>query len=556
MVVLVGCASIVMFAFMPTYLNDGFNVLRAYIGDEINDPMFSVIKCLIIFGILAVFNACFDMYCTFVIRGAENKIIVKKMCEAKRKLDTAPIEFLEKYTVGNLSQRIATRVTAIVNEFMNTVYTIIRIGVFFITTSIMMFMINWILAIAVIFSLPLCVITARLASKKTQKYFTAFGKATTNTYTYIDQKFTLQDFYDLNGIGDTGEQFEKINAQHASTSANEETSIAFNTIYINYIQNFMYLLVTLLFGVLYVTQIIPTEFGVLPAFVMYSNRFLANAVVVTTATNLLQGITAKAPSVFEIFDYPENVTANEHIDIKHVKQGIAFNGVSLTQNNEQVLKKISFTIPQGASVAFLGAPSSGKTHIVDLMSKLSRPSGGEIMVDGINIDEITSKSYYKCVGIAMEQPFIFRGTVAENLLYGIRRELPENVMSVTEKLGSNAFIDALPNGYETWISENSGGIGKGQKQCICVARLVLQNPDVAVFHASLSATDAFTEKTVYETIMKMKKRQTTVFVTHRFASVEKCDTIYYMERGRIVESGTHKSLMAKKGKYFKAYTGG
>jgi len=187
---------------------------------------------------------------------------------------------------------------------------------------------------------------------------------------------------------------------------------------------------------------------------------------------------------------------------------------------------------------------------------LAVPSSGEILVDGINLDEITSKSYYKCVGISLEQPFIFRGTVAENLLYGVRRELPENVMAVTEMLGSHEFIDGLENGYETWLSENTSAIGQGQKQAICVARLILQDPDIAVFHQALSSTDTVTEKNVYEKIMDYNKGQTTIFATHRLSSVEKCDIIYYIEHGKIVEKGTHKELMAKKKKYYKAYMGG
>jgi len=554
LVLAVGCVSIVMFAFMPTFLREAFNHLRTYMDGGVSRPMQSVIECLIIFGVLSIFNALFDVFCTCVLLKCENKIMTHKICEVKRKMDVVPIAFLQQFSTGDLSRRISTLTAEIIKGFLNTFYKIVRVLVFVITSSIMMFMINWILAIVVLLSMPLCIFTARFVSKRTQKYFNNYASVSSATYSHIDRKFSLKEFYAIHGL-DEDDKFDKINDEQTKAMVGDDVAVAFNTVYINFIQNFMTLLVTFLFGILYVTQAIPTAFGVLPAFVMFSSRFLSNAVVVTEATNLLQRISAGAPKVFEILDYQTDVTEKEHIDVQKIKKGITFKNVTYVNRNRKLLDKISFEIPQGASVAFVGPAGSGKTYLVDILSKLAIPTSGTVNVDGIPLDEISSKSYYKCVGIAFEQPFIFRGTVAENLLYGIRRELPENVMDITEKLGSHSFIEALENGYETWITDNTAVIGSGQKQAICVARLVLQNPDIAIFHQSLSSADTVTEKQIYEKIMKLEKRQTTIFVTHRLPSVEKCDIIYYMDGGKIVEKGTHKELMAKKKKYYKAYIG-
>jgi ABC-type multidrug transport system fused ATPase/permease subunit len=555
MVIAVGSASIIMFAFMPQFLNNAFNDLRHWLGGEISAPMFSVIKYVSIFGVLALFNALFDMFCTFVILKAEHKIIIQMSCEVKRKLDVVPASFVQKFSTGDLSRRVMTVTPEMITNALNTVYSISRVTVFFITTTIMMFSINWALAIVVVCSLPICIIVARFVAKRTTKYISNFAKAAGGIYTHIDRRFSLQDFYSIHGLGDDIDEFTEMNKDYVKRMVSEETTTAFNTIYINYIQNFMYLLVTLMFGILYVTQVIPTEFGMLPAFIMYSNRFLDNAVIVTTATNLIQRIAATSPRIFEILDCPDDVTEREHREISHVKQNIVFDNVSLCDGADELLRGINFTIPQGSSAAFVGPAASGKSHIVDLLAKLATASGGTISVDGTDINEITSKSYYKCVGVSLEKPFTFRGTVAENLLYGVRRELPENVMAVTEKLGMHAYIEGLENGYETWLLDNAPQLGTGQKQGICVARLVLQKPDIAVFHESLSATDTVTEKNVYEKISKMHKKQTTIFVTHRLSSVEHCDKIYYMEQGEIIEQGTHRELMSLKGKYYRAYIG-
>ena len=550
----IGCIGIVLFALMPMFTRNVFNLLEDSILAGTDPQIRTVYMYLALFGILALFNEVFQLFATFMILRYEDVLCKKVMNGFKAKLDLVPMSFLEKYQPGDLAKRVGGLVHGSVRLLLPVTFRASRSIFFFVTTAIVMFMINWILAIVVIMSLPLCIIVARLVSKRTQKYFNNFAKNMLITSAHVDQKFSLQEFYTTHGIEHDPKKFEEINKKQTKAMVGEGVAVAFNGLYINFIQNFMMLVVTLLFCIMFVTGHI-TDFGILPAFIMFSNRFLANAVVVTTATNLLQGIAARSPAVFEILDYPEDVTEREHIDIKRVNNSIVFKNVTLRNKEEKLVDNVSFEIKQGGSVAFVGQAGSGKTFLVDLLAKLAIPSEGKILVDGIDLADITSKSYYKCVGVSLEKPFIFRGSVAENLLYGIRRELPENVMAVTEKLGSHDFIDALENGYETIISGGSELLGMGQKQAVCVARLVLQNPDVAVFHQSLAAADAVTEKSVYEKIMKHKKSQTTVFVTHRLPSVEKCDIIYYMERGRIVEKGTHRELMMKKKKYYNAYMG-
>ena len=554
-VVILGSISIIMYAFMPTFLKGAFDTLRAWLGGDGSagsDAMFSVVKYLLIYGLLLLTNSVFDMFCTFMILKYENKVTVQQIVAVKKKTDLVPVSFLKQFATGDLSRRVATLTSQIIKTYLVTIYTVARVSVFFITTSIMMFMINWILALVVIMSLPLCVITARLVAKKSQKYFNRNGATWSETFNFIDQKFAQREFFSMHGLTED-DKWSAQNKKQTKATFGEEFAIAFNTVYINFIQNFMYLLVTFLFAVLYINKM--TEFGALPAFLMFSNRFLENAVVVSTATSLLQQISSRSPRVFQILDAPNNDTDKEHIEIQKIKTGISFKNVSLSTNEGMLLDNLSFTIPQGAKVAFVGPAGSRKTKVVDLLAKLAQPSEGLIKVDGVSLDEITAKSYYKCVGVSFEKPFIFRGTVAENLLYGIRRELPENVMAVTDSLGSHDFIDNLENGYETWLSDNTSLIGVGQKQAIGVARLVLQRPDVAIFSESLSAVDTMMEKNIYERIMKNDKKQTTIFVTHRLSSVEKCDMIYYMDHGKIVEKGTHAELMAKRKRYYKAYMG-
>jgi ATP-binding cassette subfamily B protein len=319
--VIIGSVSIILFGFMPSFLRSAFTALRERLSgnDEIT---YQLVKFLIIYGVLAVANAVFDIICQVVILKGENKILVQKMVEVKKKTDTVPIEFLERFTTGDLSRRLANLSNEMIYGLLTNIYTISRTTVFFLTTTIMMFMVNWILAIIVVLSLPLCILVARIVSKRTQKYFTRQGQNATRAYAYVDQKFSMQEFYTIHGLDDGTREYEELNKNHVRASIGENTAVAFNAVYITFIQNFMYLFVTFVFGVLYITQSIQTEFGVLPAFIVFSNRFLSNAVVVTTMTNMLQTITAKSPRIFELLDCPDNVAEREHVEISKIKNEI------------------------------------------------------------------------------------------------------------------------------------------------------------------------------------------------------------------------------------------
>ena len=422
----------------------------------------------------------------------------------------------------------------------------------------MMFATNWVLALVVLMSVPLCLLTARFVSKRTQKYFNNYTTASATAYSYVDQKMSLRAFYHTHGLDGDEEEFDKVNEKLTKGMIGENTSIEFNKIYITLIQNFMYLLVTVLFGIMFLTggaSLGISGIGVLAAFLLYGNRFLSHATIVTTATNLVQCINSRAAKVFEILDCPEDVTEKERLWVDRIQGDIEFQNVTLARNREKLLDDVSFTIKRGTSVAFVGPTGCGKSKIVELLAKLSNPTKGKITIDGKRLDEIKSTGYYRRVGLASEKPFIFRGTIAENLLYGVRKKLPEQVVEVTTALGSHEFISQLEKHYETPLNENTMVLSQSQKQAVNVARTVLQAPDLVIIDEALSNADTVTEKATFEAIMAMDPNQTTVFVTHRLASIQKCDNIIFMEHGRIVEMGTHEQLMKKKrGKYYRALT--
>ena len=557
-VIIIGIVGIVLYSQTPAYLREAIDKLNesllAGLSPGSSQLVNGIITTLAYYLVFIVINEIFAVICYLFVLKYEEKAIQKTNVRVKRKLDVAPMSFLDQYTVGDLTRIVAYNTGDMMKTTLVTLFKFARLSFFYITSLILMFNIDWILALVVFSSLPLCIFAAKFISGKTQKLFNSQNTINGQLNTFLDKKITLHGFFKLNGMDSERDDFEKWNKEFATAQTGEATATALNTIYITFINNFYKILITVLCCLFIVTGRL--EFAALPVFLECGQRFLANAVVVTDATNLLQLIGARAERIFKVLDHPDDITEKEHIEIKNIKGEIAFRNVSLRrESNELMLENVSFAIPQGKNVAFVGPTGGGKRSIIELLSKLALQTEGSITVDGMNLDEISSRSYYDRMGIAFEKPFIFKGSVAQNILYGIGRTLPENVMGITKKLGSHSFIEQLPQGYETELWENTTLLSISQKQALSVARTALQGPDLAIFDEAISAADTLTEKQTFEAIMKLDERQTTIFVTSRLASIQNCDIIYFIERGRIAEKGTHQELMKKKKKYYKAFTG-
>lgn len=553
-VLIVGIVGIVMASLMPTYLKAALDPLAP---DRVfpisNADVRFIFQMLGIFVGLLVINEAFAIVCIFLIINYEVRGTQKLGVMVKRKLDVVPTAVLEKYTAGDLTRIVAYNAPDMMANLLVTLYSISRALFFYITTAIAMFAISPILALVVIASLPLCIFTARFVAGRTQKYFNAQNELSGMLNTYIDQRISLQEFYKTHGLNEDISEFKQKNDAHSKAITSERVATALNTMYINFIRDFMRVLITVICCILCITNGI-FWLAALPTFLMFSQKFLDQSVVVTNATNVLQVLNARASRVFEILDYPE-VTEQEHIKIAKLPGDIKFEKVTLEENGEKIINNVSFTIARGTSVGIIGPTGGGKHKIVELLAKLAVPTEGKVTFGGVNLSEINSASYYDRISIAFEKPFIVKGTVADNLLYGVGRSLPETVMSTTKKLKSHNFIEQLPQGYETELCDKTSLLSTSQKQAINVARSILENPDLVILDAAMSFADNIIEREVFDEILKMDKEQTKIFVTHRLASIQNCDLIIYMEKGRVAEIGTHKQLMDKKKKYYKAYVG-
>ena len=539
-IIVAGLVGIALYSYMPNLLEQALNQFEDW---GLHHNLIVVLKPLILYLILCILSETFALVCKCIIINYEYRVTLGIMNDARHKLDVVPLSFIEQFEISETTHRMAVG-RKLLQECLAMVYSIARTVFFFILNIIMMLSLNVTLSFLVISLLPITLIIARIVVSKTQIYYTRKEESSSRIYNFVEQHATLHGFFQENGL-EGNDEFQSINTGKRVIAV--DTVIGLNETYINFLSNFMYLAITVVFGILAINgHLSMADFAILPAFLLYSSRFLSNTKIITTASNIIQPTESFAQVFFGIIDCPDDVTADEDVNIKRIDGNIIFNHVSTEK-----IKDITFEIPFGSTVAFLEEESGTGSAIVDLMAKLELPKSGEIKVNDINLARIRSKKFYERIGMCSDRPFLIDGSIAENIMYGVGKTLPENVIQAARMFGFDQFIRLLPNGYQTHITENTVMLTNMEQQSVNLARTVLHAPDLLILNRALNCFDTASEKKCNDIIINKLKNRTRVIVTSNAMTIQNVDCIYVCKGGRIVEYGSHSELMAAKGEYYR-----
>ncbi|MBO5229382.1 MAG: ABC transporter ATP-binding protein [Clostridia bacterium] len=541
-VMVCGVIGIALYSFMPGLTADALDTFEEL---GLNHDLSIVLQPLILYLVLCILSECFDLVCRCLIIKYEYDITLNIVDQARHKLDVLPLSHIEKFEISKTTHQISVG-RKLLQQCLAMYYQICRTIFFFVLNIVMMVSLNFTLSLIVMLSLPVTLIIAKIVMQKTQKFYTAREDENGQIYNFTEQHASLHGFFHENGIVGKDE-FTSVNKIEGTVGV--DTVVGLNESYINFISNFMYLAITVVFGILAINgSLSMADFAILPAFLLYSSRFLSNTKIITTVSNVVQPTESYAKVFFGIIDCPDDVTADEDINIKKIDGSIVFENVSTEK-----VKDVSFEIPFGKSVAFLEEESGTGAEIVHLMTKLELPKHGQIKVNDINLARIRSKKFYERVGMCFDHPFLIDATIAENIMYGVGKTLPENVIQAAKMFGFDEFIRALPNGYNTRLTENTVMLTNAEQQAVNLARTVLHAPDLLILNRALNCFDVVAEKKCNDIIINKLKNRTRVFVTTQVKAIQNVDCIYVCKGGRIVESGTHAELMALQGEYYRRY---
>ncbi|MGQ9665706.1 MAG: ABC transporter ATP-binding protein, partial [Anaerolineae bacterium] len=349
------------------------------------------------------------------------------------------------------------------------------------------------------------------------------------------------------------ERFDQANARARKAGTLAETYIALLPPTISAISTLAIAVVVGVGGWLAIRQAI--SIGVIVSFITYARNFFEPVRSLSDLYNQLQAAMAGAERIFQLLDVRPDITDKpDAIELPPIQGHVLFDHVHFSyMPGVPVLKDICLEAKPGQTIALVGPTGAGKTTIVNLLSRFYDVDSGRIAIDGIDIRDVTQDSLRRQLGIVLQEPFLFSGTIMENIRYGRLDATDEEVIEAARLANADQFIRRLPDSYQTDISERGSNLSEGQRQLIAIARTILANPRILILDEATSSVDTRTEIHLQEALRKLMEGRTSFVIAHRLSTIRHADLVLVVHEGQIIERGTHEELLQKRGFYYQLY---
>ena len=424
---------------------------------------------------------------------------------------------------------------------------------------VMMFVYNWIIAIAVFVLTPLSLFIARFISTKTYRLFRKNSQIRGEQTAFIDEMVgNLKVVKAFSHEGENIEKFDEINGRLAKSSLDATFYSSLPNPTTRFVNALVYAAVALA-GALTIIFNLPLPFvfdvGRLSTLLSYANQYTKPFNEITGVITELQNAIACAGRIYELLDEPEQIPDNEGAKELGCAEGeVLFKNVSFSYTEDKkLIENLNISALAGQRIAIVGPTGCGKTTLINLLMRFYDVDDGAIFVDGNDIREVTRHSLRKNYGMVLQDTWLKSGTIRQNIAMGKPDATDEEIIEAAQNAHSHKFIMQLENGYDTMISEDGGNLSQGQKQLLCITRIMLSLPPMLILDEATSSIDTRTEMQIQSAFTEMMKGRTCFIVAHRLSTVKNADLILVMKDGKIIEQGKHNELIALGGFYNKLY---
>ncbi|WP_342470924.1 ABC transporter ATP-binding protein [Ureibacillus sp. FSL K6-3587] len=544
--------SVIFLVVITSILNILGPFMIGYIIDHYILPL--DIKGTVRMGLLlaAIFisSSLFTWLQTFIMIRASLKTIQNLRLELFEKLQSLPIPFFHQKQQGDLMSRMTNDIDNLNFALSQSVIQIISSILSLVGTAIAMLYLNWILAIVTLLVIPLIVFATKQIIKRSSVNYRNRQRDLGNLNGYIEETISNSEIVTLFGKEQqTIQQFGQANEKLRHSAMRSEIVSGLLGPTNNFINNLGQGLIIGAGAVLAVNSLVSV--GVIASFLTYARQFFRPINQLSNLLNTFQSAIAGAERVFEILDEPVEVMDSPHALPKRPLEGnVEFRNVSFHYvKDKPVLKNLSFKVNAGEIVALVGPTGSGKTTIVQLLSRFYDVTGGEILIDGVNIKSYSMEHLRDSIGVVLQDTYLFSGTVRENIRFGKLDATDEEVERAAKIAYAHSFIKYLPEQYETIIESGGKNLSQGQRQLIAIARAILKDPDILILDEATSSIDTMTEVHIQKGLNNLMKGRTSFVIAHRLKTIESADRILVIKDGEIVEQGNHESLMKLNGFY-------
>ena len=517
----------------------------------------AMLPILFTLAVTIVVSAAFQWLMTYCTNRVSYKTVRDLRIQTYEKINTLPLKYIDGHAHGDLISRIVNDVDQVSDGLLQGITQLFTGIVTIVGTLLFMLTIRPVITVVVVLVTPLSLFVAAFIARLTHRQFveqqatqgelSGFveemigGQKTVKTFHY--EKRAEQQFEEINGrLYNCG-----VKAQFYSSLSNPST---------RFVNNMVYTAVAAFGAVCAITGWpAPLTIGQITSFLSYANQYTKPFNEVTGVLTQIQTAFASAERLFAVLDEAsERPDSRDAAVLEHCEGDVAVEHLFFSYDPaRKLIEDMNIAAHKGSRIAIVGPTGCGKTTIINLLMRFYDADRGSITVDGHNIQSVTRSSLRRQYGMVLQESWLFSGTVRENISYGREDASMEEVIAAAKKAHAHSFIMRLPQGYDTVISEDGGNLSQGQRQLLCIARVMLVDPPMLILDEATSSIDTRTEWKIQTAFEDMMRGRTSFIVAHRLSTIKGADLILVMNQGHIVEQGTHETLLAKGGFYANLY---
>lgn len=539
----------------PKYLGDIINVLDAQVKNKLAtgkmdfEPIISILVTILV---IYVFSSLFSFLQHYIMAGVVQRLITGLRRNINEKLSRLPLSYFDSHNKGDILSRITNDIDNINNTLQNNLIQIITSVVTFVGVFAIMLYYSLSLSAASLAPFPISLAIATVILRFSKVHFRRQWRITGDINGHIEEMFTGHKIVRAFGYEKKAiEEFDAINEELCDAGRKAQFLSGILGPLINFANNAGYVIICVIGGYLIITG--KQDIGTITVFIAYTKMLMQPIIDLSNIANNLQSSLASAERVFNLLEAEEEKedTADKTID---KGEDVEFRDVSFRyEADKPLIEDFSLRVNKGELVAIVGPTGAGKTTIVNLLMRFYEIGSGKILINGVDIKEISRKNLRSVMGMVLQDTWLFEGTIRENIMYGNPEATEEEYLQAVEAARVDRFVNTLPEGYETVLEEDGTNLSSGQRQLITIARAILASPDILILDEATSSVDTRTEMQIQQAMQNLMKGRTNFVIAHRLSTIRKADNILVMNEGRIVETGNHKQLMKKDGFYAEIY---
>lgn len=515
----------------------------------------ALIALLAIMIVVFVINGALTFFQSLISAKLSQKTVYTLRNDLFRKISGLPIRYIDTHRHGDIMSRMTNDCENVSNAVSQSISSLISSVLTLVGAAAMMIYYSWIMTLIACVTIPITILLSAKLAKFMRKYFvrqqTLIGKINgqveemvvgyKTVVAYGKEDSAVKDF------AETGEELRK-----CSISARVWGSIMGPCM--NFLGNLQYVLIAA-FGGWFVITGSGLTVGNIQSMLQYSKKFTRPINEIANQYSTILTAIAGAERIFEIMDSPDEIDDGKtDFDIEAIKGNIEFENIDFSYvAGEPVLKKLNLSVSPGQKVAIVGATGSGKTTIVNLLTRFYELDGGRITIDGVDITEIPKDKLRRAIAIVLQDTVLFSDSIRSNIKYGRLDADDEDMKKAAHAAKADTFIERLPEGYDTVLAESGRNLSQGQRQLLSIARAVLADPKILILDEATSSVDTRTEMHIQQAMVALMKNRTSLIIAHRLSTIIDSDIIVVIKDGHVAEAGNHEDLLALGGEYSKLY---